>query len=99
MKPGVAIDALKQDIRDVEKTMKQIVYEIKDAEEFLVKTKVQISNTGEKAERAMCDRQELYRDLSTFEFNFSKRKKGLLFDRTEEMESRVTALTVELCKF
>ena len=73
--------------------------EIRDQDEIIVKTKVQISHTREKAEGAMCDRQELYRDLSTYEFNFSKRNKGLIFDRTADLEISVNAMNVEISKF
>ena len=48
LKPGVVIDALKDDIRDVEKTTIMIIRQMKTIDEFIVKTKVLISDTLEK---------------------------------------------------
>ena len=53
------------------------------ASEDILKTKVLTSDLLIKTQGALKDKQELYRDLATFEFNYSKKnKRELSFSRS-----------------
>ena len=81
----MAIDSLKSYIKQNERTTKEIIGEINLTCNWLVMTKETIKETLLKTDAAKRDRQELYRDLATFEFNFSKRNKYELFHDVDGM--------------
>ena len=86
-KPGMAIDALKDDVRHKEKQNKELTAQLVATDDFLLKTKEQVEETFTKTQSALRDRQELYRDLATFEFNFSKRNQQELFVRIDTCDT------------
>ena len=92
LKPGQAIDALKDDIRKEELYGKRIIAEMKAIGEYVVKTKEHIEETEEKTQFAKRDKMELFRDLSTFEFNFSKRNNKEMFCRIKDIKVRIQVL-------
>lgn len=65
-----------------------------DIHEYLLKTKVEIADVLEKTESARRDRQELYRDLATYEFNFAKSNqyalRGLLNEMISSGEQKIS---------
>lgn len=67
------IDALKDNIRFEQKLGKSLKVQILDSTHFIKLTKEQIADMSLKSESAKRDRQELFRDLATFELNFSKK--------------------------
>lgn len=85
----MAIDALKDDIRGILKSTKQLNQELKDLDEFMEKRKVQTSDYLQKREDGKCHKLELYRDLATFEFNFSKRNNKAAFTLIDSMTERI----------
>ena len=90
--PGKAIDALKDDIRKSQKDGKECVVGTEKASEEILKTKVLTSDLLIKTQGALKDKQELYRDLATFEFNYSKKNKREFFLRLEDMHGRIEQL-------
>jgi len=67
------IDALKDNIRFEQKLGRSLKMQIIESSHFIKFTKEQIADMALKSESAKRDRQELFRDLATFEFNFSKK--------------------------
>ena len=89
LKPGQTIDALKDMIRKEVKNGKQIVADTDACEEYIIKTKATIEEVEEKTTLAKRDKMELFRDLSTFEYNFSKRNKKEMFLRIKDLNGRI----------
>ena len=64
----------------------------------IVKTKELIQEFKEKTEFAKRDRQELYRDLATFEFNFSKCEQRRMFAQIDHMMQSIKEQQTEYDK-
>ena len=71
---------------------------MKAVDEFIIKTKVQIKEMLEKGEVATRDKQELYRDLATFEFNFTKLNKQEFITRIKDLETRTNVIAEKFDK-
>lgn len=63
--------------------------ELKDLEEFIKKRKVQVVDYLQKAEDGKRDKLELFRDLATYEFNFSKLSKNKTFTVIDSLTDRI----------
>ena len=85
IQPGRTIDALKDDIMHLLRDSKRASKKVEDLTNFIHKKREQISDANEKEKSAQRDRHELYRDLATFEFNFSKRNNREMFQRVDNM--------------
>ena len=71
VKPGRTIDGLKEDIRKSTKLNRQIEQAIQDTIEHIANRKAQTKDYGEREVKAKSDWMELFRDMATFELNYS----------------------------
>ena len=78
--PGIVIDQLKKDIRGTIKLNYDIRDQIERIEEKKQKTAERTAELELEQKRAMNDRDEMFRDCSTFESRFVRSKKNERLD-------------------
>ena len=83
------IDELKDEITAKKKQNQEIIQGINDVNEEINKTKELRNEQLRKSDRAQRDKQELYRDLSTYECNFVRKDDNNLMSRLEEITTRI----------
>ena len=83
------IDELKDEITAKKKKNQEIIQGINDINEEINKTKELRNEQLRKSDRAQRDKQELYRDLSTYECNFVRKDDNNLMSRLEEITTRI----------
>ena len=83
------IDELKDEITAKKKRNQEIIQGINDINEEINKTKELRNEQLRKSERGQRDKQELYRDLSTYECNFVRKDDNNLMSRLEEITTRI----------
>ena len=83
------IDELKDEITAKKKQNQEIIQGINDINEEINKTKELRNEQLRKSDRAQRDKQELYRDLSTYECNFVRKDDSNLMSRLEEITTRI----------
>ena len=83
------IDELKDAVTGKKKQNQEIIKGINDINEEINKTKELRNEQLRKSDRAQRDKQELYRDLSTYECNFVRKDDNNLMSRLEEITTRI----------
>ena len=98
VRPGAAIDRLKEDINHLVRENVQIKNHLNGLDHFLLLRNSQIKDFNLRQELAAEDKTELYRDASTFEINFSKREKNLMYKSLDNMAENIDGTLETLSK-
>ena len=89
IRPGAAIDRLKEDINHLVRENVQIKNHLNGLDHFLLLRKSQIADFDLRQELAAEDKTELFRDNATFEINFSRRDKKIMYKSIDNMTENI----------
>ena len=90
------IDELKEHISHKKKQNSALIGAVNQLTDEAKKTKEDEAEQLRKAKRARIDKQELYRDLSTYEYNFVRLNDFSLMSKLEKITQRIAETTKEL---
>ena len=94
--PGFTIDRLKGDITTYLKQNVELCDALKKTDDYIFKKRGEIAKIVEKYDAACVHRNEHFRDLSSFEFNFAKRKGYELRNTIDCLNVRITGALSDL---
>ena len=98
MAPGRMIDELKEAITAKKKENQEIIAGINEVNDEINKTKELRNEQLRKADRGQRDKQELYRDMSTYECNFVRKDDNKLLNKLNQITDRINNTSFQLEK-
>lgn len=98
MAPGRMIDELKEAVTAKKKENQDIIAGINEVNDEINKTKELRNEQLRKADRGQRDKQELYRDMSTYECNFVRKDDNKLLNKLNQITDRINNTSSKLEK-